>query len=86
MNILIKYPDSYFDIDTESPIGELKRLIIQYALERNKYYCMWTLRSLEKEINDESGQITIDESNEFVLKGFSIDLAKKMHILLNAAK
>ena len=51
-------------------------------MEAAKWKTMWLLRSLEKEINQESGTIYISDTAPFEFVGFSEELLQKMQGLL----
>lgn len=72
-------------------INGLANEIVYLMLERLKYKLMWTLRKLEKEINESDGCIIITlESLESKLKieakGFSKELSEKIYQLASKAK
>ena len=56
--------------------------IIHTYFEKMKYKIMWSLRSLEKQIDAWRGVIIVDE-NEFIeMRGFPEELSDKMYELI----
>ena len=48
-----------------------------------KYQLMWALRSIEKEIKDEGGSITITKKMQIETKGFTEELTHQIQYLLS---
>ena len=51
-----------------------------------KYQIMWGLRSIENEINEQSGSITITKEWKIETKDFTQELTDKIHALLDKSK
>lgn len=73
----------------KSTDNELKEKFFWLLAERQKYFIMWELRSLEKEIVEEDGQIIIVSEGErpgFELIEFSEELTEKIKAILASLK
>lgn len=72
--------------DYAQPINNLADAFLIKMLECTKYKVMWSLRSLEKEINDSEGVIIIECKNirskvKVLAEGFNNDLVEKISAL-----
>ncbi|WP_295235858.1 hypothetical protein [Sediminibacterium sp.] len=77
------------DVELDPNLRDLVRANLDLAnkykisiMETAKWKTMWLLRSLEKEINQESGTIYISDKAPFEFVGFSEELLEKMQGLL----
>jgi hypothetical protein len=83
------YMKVYLEINNRDNAPDNEIAIIYLLGDMVKYKTMWLLRDLEKEINDEGGQIIAAISNSapatFKLNGFSAELDSKISSILNSA-
>ena len=56
------------------------------GMEAHKYKVMWDLRSIEQEIEGQTGMILIESSGRIELKGFSAELTETISRLLKEGK
>lgn len=67
---------------SEEELSKLANTVLFTFFERNKYKVMWSLRSLEKEIDYYEGVIIIDDKNKITMKGFPEEFSDKMFELI----
>ena len=79
----------YLEINNRDNAPDNEIAVIYLLGDMVKFKTMWLLRNLEKEINDEGGQIIAAISNSapatFRLNGFSAELDSKISSILNSA-
>jgi hypothetical protein len=83
-NVIAKTPDdllpeikTIINILSELAVTQYQRSM-ELHQENAKLRCMWSLRNLEDEINEEGGQIIITAESKVKIRGFSPILAAKI--------